>query len=65
VATWLTTKDAMAYLKIRSRTTFYRLVGEGRIRAYTISGTDEKRYKQEELDELLIPSSPEQVRDGE
>jgi excisionase family DNA binding protein len=49
VATWLTTKEAMAYLKLKSRTTFYRLVGEGRIRAYVINGTDEKRYKQEQV----------------
>jgi excisionase family DNA binding protein len=63
VATWLTTKEAMAYLKLKSRTTFYRLVGEGRIRAYVISGTDEKRYKQDELDELLIPVSSEQAQD--
>jgi excisionase family DNA binding protein len=58
---WLTTKEAMAYLKIRSRTTFYRLISEGKVRPYTISGTDEKRYLQEELDQLLVPAQPDEI----
>lgn len=53
---WLTPKEAMAYLKV-SKSTFYKLVRQGRICGYTLTGTDDKRYKQDELDALLTPST--------
>lgn len=56
---WLTPKEAMAYLKV-SKSTFYKLVREGRVTAYTLAGTDDKRYKQEELDALLTPAPREE-----
>lgn len=62
---WMTAKEAMAYLRI-SKATFYKLVREGRIRPYLLEGTDEKRYRQDELDKLLKPVEPgkEDRKDG-
>jgi predicted site-specific integrase-resolvase len=59
MANWLNAKEAMDYLKIKSRTTFYRLVAEGYVKSYTLKGTSEKRYNQEELDQLMVPDEPE------
>lgn len=59
MANWLTPKEAMEYLKV-SKSTFYKLVREGRVVAYTLSGTDDKRYKQEDLDALLTPTQREE-----
>lgn len=55
MATWLTGKEAAAHLKV-SRPTFYRLVKEGRIVAYTIPGVADPRYKLEDLDAMLTPA---------
>lgn len=52
---WMTPKEAMNYLKV-SKATFYRMVKDGRIVAYVLTGTDEKRYRQDELDALLSPA---------
>lgn len=52
---WLTPKEAMGYLKV-SRSTFYRMIRSGRIIAYNLAGTDEKRFRQDELDALLTPA---------
>lgn len=61
---WLTPKQAMEYLKV-SKATFYRMVKDGRITAYALAGTDDKRYRQDELDSLLTPIPREQVSDSE
>jgi len=58
--TWLTAKQAMEYLKV-SKATFYRLVKAGKIQAYSLAGTDEKRYRESELDALLEPVPTEQA----
>lgn len=55
---WLKPKEAIEYLGI-SKATFYRMVKDGRITAYALAGTDDKRYKLEELDRLLTPLPPE------
>jgi excisionase family DNA binding protein len=62
VPIWLAAKEAMEYLRI-SKATFYRMVRDGRITAYQIAGTSEKRYQQEELDRLLTPIPKDQVGD--
>lgn len=51
---WMTAKEAMEYLRV-SRATFYRLINAGKITPYQLEGTDDKRYKREELDQLLTP----------
>lgn len=51
---WLTAKEAMHYLKV-SKATFYRLIKAGKIPVYALDGTDDKRYRQDDLDSLLKP----------
>lgn len=55
---WFTPKEAMAYLKV-SKSTFYKLVREGRLTPYVLAGTDDKRYRQGDLDALLTPAHRE------
>jgi len=52
--TWLTAKEAMDYLRV-SKATFYRLIRAGKITVYALDGTDDKRYRQDDLDALLKP----------
>lgn len=52
---WMTTKEAMEYLRV-SRSTLYRLVRNGKVTRYALDGTDEGRFKREELDLLLTPT---------
>jgi excisionase family DNA binding protein len=59
MATWLTGTQALKHLQL-SRSTFYRLVREGKITPYTIPGVADPRYKQEELDALLTPAPREE-----
>lgn len=49
---WMTANQAMEYLQV-SRSTFYRLIKAGKITAYALDGTDDKRYKRDELDGLF------------
>jgi excisionase family DNA binding protein len=60
MATWLTGKEAAAHLRV-SRPTFYRLIREGTITAYSIPTVADPRYKQEELDALLTPVSKDEA----
>lgn len=53
--TWLTGKEAIAYLNV-SKPTFYRLVKEGKITPYYLPGVADPRYKQEDLDALFTPA---------
>lgn len=50
--TWLTGSEAVKHLKV-SRSTFYRLVREGKIKPYTLPGLADPRYKLEEIDALF------------
>lgn len=59
--TWLTGTEAVKHLKV-SRSTFYRLVCEGKITQYTLPGLADPRYKQEELDALFTPMAKEEVQ---
>lgn len=62
---WMTPKEAMGYLKV-SRSTFYRMLRDGRLTAYHLAGTDEKRIRQEDLDALLTPvTRGEQTSDAD
>jgi excisionase family DNA binding protein len=54
----------MEFLQV-SRSTFYRLIRSGKITAYALDGTDDKRYKLEELEGLFKPIQPEQAGDGD
>lgn len=51
---WLTGTDAIKYMKI-SRSTFYRLVRQGKITPYYLPGIATPRYKRAELDALFTP----------
>lgn len=62
MATWMTGKEAAAHLRV-SRPTFYRLVREGKVTPYIIPGVADPRYKQEELDDLLVPAPREEQSD--
>ncbi|MFB5084887.1 helix-turn-helix domain-containing protein [Symbiobacterium thermophilum] len=53
--TWLTGAQAIKHLQV-SRSTFYRLVREGRITPYYLPGVADPRYNQEELDALFTPA---------
>lgn len=57
--TWLTGTEAIKHCNI-GRATFYRLVKEGKITAYTLPGMKDPRFKQEELDALFTPSSKDE-----
>ncbi|MBY6274537.1 MAG: hypothetical protein CW346_20605 [Bacillaceae bacterium] len=57
---WMTPKEVREYLKV-SRTTFYRMIHDGRLIPYQLAGTAEKRFKLEDVEALLTPVS----RDGE
>lgn len=59
---WMTAKEAMEYLRV-SKATFFRLVKAGKIPAYALSGTDERRYREEDLDALLTPLSQEHAEE--
>lgn len=63
MATWLTGAQAVKHLQV-SRSTFYRLVREGKIVRYSIPGVADPRYKQEELDSMLTPV-PREGQDGQ
>lgn len=58
---WLTVKEAAEYLRV-SRATLYRMIADGRVKAYELPGSSRKRFKREELDELLS-SAPKQGGD--
>ena len=53
----LTIKEAMEILRIKSRTTFYKLVKEGKIKPVKIS-TRKVLVKREDIERLLNQSSP-------
>lgn len=52
---WLTVKEAAEYLRV-SKATLYRMIADGRVKAYEIPGSSRKRFKREELDALLAPA---------
>lgn len=60
--TWLKGTQAIKHLQV-SRSTFYRLVREGRITPYYLPGVADPRYNQEELDALFTPA-PRQSEGG-
>lgn len=62
--TWLTGTEAIKHCNI-GRATFYRLVKEGRITAYTLPGMQDPRYRQEELDALFTPAPKEETGEKE
>jgi len=53
----LTIKEAMEVLRIKSRTTFYRLVKEGKIKPVKISAR-KVLVKREDIERLLNQDSP-------
>lgn len=55
MSTWLTVNEAAHHLKV-SRATLYRMIEDGRVKAYEIPGSKRKRFKQEELDAILTPA---------
>jgi excisionase family DNA binding protein len=55
---WMTVAEAMAYLRV-SRVTLYRLMGEGRLPFFTIHGERGRRLRRADLDNVLLPGSPE------
>ena len=57
---WLTIPTAQKYLSV-SRATLYRLMQQGVLPYYRITGTRQRRFKQSELDQLLVREDPEAV----
>ncbi|MEM7127026.1 MAG: helix-turn-helix domain-containing protein [Chloroflexota bacterium] len=55
--TWLTLSQAETYLQV-SRRTVYRLMEEGRLPYFRISGTRQRRFQKSDLDKLMIPEDP-------
>jgi hypothetical protein len=51
---WMTKLDAMAYLSIKSPTTFRRLEDEGVIQGSYLGKSGGKRYDRMQLDEYLL-----------
>lgn len=58
---WLTGTEAIKYMKI-SRSTFYRLIRQGKITPYYLPGVASPRYKRAELDALFTPKSGKGVQ---
>lgn len=54
---WMTVKEASQYLRI-DRTTLYLYCRRGLLRWYDLRSGRGRRFKQEDLDALLIPSQP-------
>lgn len=59
---WLTLPQAIAYLQV-SRRTVYRLMDEGRLPFFRISGTRQRRFQKSDLDKLMIPDSSDAPTD--
>jgi excisionase family DNA binding protein len=57
---WLTGTEAIKHLNV-GRATFYRLVKDRKITAYTLPGVADPRYQQEELDALYTPSPKDEA----
>jgi excisionase family DNA binding protein len=55
--TWLTMSQAMQYLQV-SRRTLYRLMDEGMLPYYRITGTRQRRFKRSDLDQLMVLEEP-------
>ncbi|MEM7130241.1 MAG: helix-turn-helix domain-containing protein [Chloroflexota bacterium] len=61
---WLTVPEAMRYLKVSQRT-LYRLMQDGTLPYYLITGTRQRRFKRDELDQLLVKQEPGSVAQDE
>lgn len=62
--TWLTVEQASKHLQV-SRTTLYRMIADGRVKAYEMPGSGRKRFKLEELDAILTPADSEETGEKE
>ena len=51
---WLTLEEAARYLKV-SKQTIYRYCDQGKLPFYTLAGEGYRRFKKEDLDQLLVP----------
>ena len=67
---WLTTKEALDYLGLRSRTTLWKYVKAGFLRSYGFPTLPDqpgvrpgRRYRREDLDALLVLMSQEEVEE--
>ena len=58
---WLTLEEAAAYLKV-SKPTIYRFCAEGCLPFYKLAGTGQRRFKYADLDALLVPGHPAEIR---
>lgn len=54
---WLTMPQAIEYLQV-SRRTLYRLMDEGILPYYRITGTRQRRFKRSDLDQLMVLEEP-------
>ncbi|MHB1414784.1 MAG: helix-turn-helix domain-containing protein, partial [Chloroflexota bacterium] len=52
--TWFTIDEAADYLRV-SRRTIYKLVQDGRLCAYVLGRERHRRFKHEDLDQVLRP----------
>jgi len=59
---WLKVQEACDLLGV-SPNTLRRLVREGRLQAYVISGVRGYQFRRHDVEKLIIPVRPEQVED--
>lgn len=59
---WMTINEAVSYTKI-SRATLYRLMKQGVLPFYRVTGTSQRRFKKSELDNLMVREAPDQLGD--
>lgn len=58
----MTVSEATLYTKI-SRATLYRLMKQGVLPFYRVTGTSQRRFKKSELDKLMVREMPDQLGD--
>jgi excisionase family DNA binding protein len=59
---WMTITEAVRYTKI-SRATLYRLMKQGIVPFYRVTGTSQRRFKRSDLDTLMVREEPDQLGD--
>lgn len=61
---WLSLAEAGKYLGV-SRGTLYTYMNDGRLPFYYIKGTNQRRIKKSDIDNLLVPGKPGDPPSGE
>ncbi len=59
---WMTITEAVRHTKV-SRATLYRLMKQGVLPFYRVTGTSQRRFKKRDLDQLMVLENPDQLGD--